>query len=299
MSNISKFSASTRALWQRRFAEANIEYLDLDYWNTVACAPMKVSPRLKSKLGLDQPTVLDAVCREPVLLAQVIVGHSSGSALNDEFLAHCMETNPSSDCSCMAQDLQSKLADGEMTHDEFLAAVTREFLKSTASKFVGRNPSDVDHDDLLEVVRREQQWMFFFPDAEEFLLACHGRWAMNIISNMWYATEAIFDTRKIHNIPLRNFFQHIITSFKYHARKPKPEPFLKAGELTGVSLDRHLMIGDSIRNDGLAALDAGYGYVVIVHRDGELSDEEIEALPDNMLVVESLMQLFEILPYRG
>jgi FMN phosphatase YigB (HAD superfamily) len=262
---------------------------------------MKVSPRLKVKLGLDQPTALEQVCREPVFLAQGIVGHrppvNETSALDDRFLEHCMEIDPALDCSCgMLQDLKGLLDSGAITHDEYQAAVTREFLKATASKFVGSEPSDEDHEDMAEVVRREQQWMFFFPDAEQFLISTLGRRRMNVISNMWYATEAIFATRMIHNIPLKEFFTHIITSFKYHARKPKLQIFEKSEELTGTPLSRHLMVGDSIRNDVLAALDAGYRYAVLVHRDGELTDEQIAALPDNVLVVSDLMQLNEVLP---
>lgn len=56
------------------------------------------------------------------------------------------------------------------------------------------------------------------------------------------------------------------------------------------------MVGDSIPNDILAALDAGYRYAVLIHRDDELTDDVIASLPDNVLVVTSLMELDEILP---
>jgi len=300
MSIHSKFSPQTRALWQQRFAAAGFTDIDLDYWNTIAFSPAKVHPRLMAKLGI-QPTPLQQVCREPVLLAQTIVGHrpptGSSSALDDSFLEHCMEIDPLQVCQC--GDLQRKQAhfqQGLVPESEFFAAVTREFLRTTAARFTNTEPSEEDHEDLEEVIRREQQWMYVFEDAQAFLLASRGRRRMNIISNMWYATEQIFGRKAINGIPLGEFFWHIITSFKVNARKPKPEVFLKAEELTGSPLRKHLMVGDSISNDILASLDAGYEFAVLVHRDGELSDEEIEALPDNVLVVENLMQLLEVLP---
>lgn len=300
MSTNSKFSPQTRALWQQRFAAARFTDIDLDYWNTVAFSPAKVHPRMMAKLAV-QPTPLQQVCREPVLLAQTIIGHrpasDSTSALDDLFLEHCMETNPMQSCQCGGLQRQQELFEqGLITEEDFFAAVTREFLKETSGKFGQPEPSAEDHSDLAEVIRREQQWMYVFEDAAEFLIASKGRRRMSVISNMWYATEQIFGRKAVNGIPLKDYFAGIITSFGVGARKPKPQIFLKAEELSGERLYRHLMVGDSIENDVLAALDAGYEYAVLVHRDRELSDEEINALPDNVLVVESLMQLHEVLP---
>ena len=200
-------------------------------------------------------------------------------------------------CQCGGlQRMQELFDQGQISQEEFFAAVTREFLKETSGKFAHREPTDEDHSDLAEVIRREQQWMYVFEDAAEFLIASKGRRRMSVISNMWYATEQIFARKAVNGIPLKDYFALIITSFGVGARKPKPQIFHKAAELSGEHLNRHLMIGDSIPNDVLAALDAGYEYAVLVHRDGELSDEEINDLPDNVLVVESLMQVHELLP---
>ena len=301
MSANSKLTAETKALWRERFAAAHITDLDLDYWNTLAHSPAKVHPRMLEKLGLSSNlTPLQQVCREPVLLAQSIVGHrppdESSSGLDDAFLEHCMEMDPEQHCQCQLERLRSLVANGSITHSEYLKAVHRAFLDATSAKFVGGSPSDEDHDDLAEVIRREQQWMSLFPDAEEFIVTNRLRRRMNVISNMWYATEAVFATRKVHDILLGDYFANVITSSKVNARKPKPEPFWKSEQLSGTPLSQHLMVGDSIANDIYAALDAGYRYAVLIHRDDELTDEVIEALPDNVLVVKDLMELDEILP---
>lgn len=301
MSANSKLTAETKALWKERFATAGFTHIDLDYWNTLAHSPAKVHPRMLEKLGLSSSlTPLQQVCREPVLLAQGIVGHrppvESTSALDDAFLEHCMEIDPEQHCQCQLEKLRTLVANGAISQDEYLNAVHRAFLNATTSKFVGGTPSDEDHADLAEVIRREQQWMSLFWDAEEFLVSNRGRRRMNVISNMWYATEAVFATRRVHDLPLGEYFENIITSSKVNARKPKPEPFWKSEELTGTPLSQHLMVGDSIPNDILAALDAGYRYAVLIHRDDELTDDVIAALPDNVLVVTSLMELDEILP---
>jgi FMN phosphatase YigB (HAD superfamily) len=301
MSANSKLTAETKALWRERFAAADFTHIDIDYWNTLAHSPAKVHPRVLDKLGLSTAlTPLNQVCREPVLLAQGIVGHrppaESTSALDDLFLEHCMEMDPEQYCQCELDRLRTLVRNGSITQDEYLKAVHRAFLDATAAKFVGGKPSDEDHEDLAEVIRREQQWMSLFWDAEEFLVASRFRRRMNVISNMWYATETVFSTRKVHDLPLGEYFEHIITSSKVNARKPKPEPFWKSEQMTGTSLSQHLMVGDSIPNDVLAALEAGYRYAVLIHRDDELTDEVIESLPDNVLVVTSLMELHELLP---
>lgn len=232
MSANSKLTAETKALWKERFATAGLTHIDLDYWNTLAHSPAKVHPRMLEKLGLSSSlTPLQQVCREPVLLAQGIVGHrppaESTSALDDAFLEHCMEIDPEQHCQCQLERLRTLVATGSITHDEYLKAVHRAFLDATTSKFVGGKPTDEDHEDLAEVIRREQQWMSLFWDAEEFLVSNRGRRRMNVISNMWYATETVFATRRVHDLPLGEYFENIITSSKVNARKPKTRTVLE------------------------------------------------------------------------
>jgi FMN phosphatase YigB (HAD superfamily) len=269
-------------------------------------SPQKISPRLMKQLHLQEYPQLQIVSREPVWLAQSIVGHSRGAfaTLDDRFLQHCMEVNPEQDgCSCCEDEMgQTCYFGGEVAADKF--AVRREedlklrFLNLTAQKFGLPQPTEQAVDDLSEVVRSELDWMVLFPDAVEFLLSNQQvrQRKLNVISNMWYFTARIFQTNTVNNIPLSAYFDHVVTSFMVKARKPKPDIFLKAVELSKVPIEHHLMVGDSVQNDALASLNAGYPYAAIVDRIGELSEERIRSLPDQVVVVNSLMDLDKILP---
>jgi FMN phosphatase YigB (HAD superfamily) len=293
------FTIQSRALWQKRFSEAFFVEVDLDFWNTVAFSPAKVHPRMLEKLGVGS-SPLSQVCREPVVLAQAIVNHRAPNATNgldDLFLEHCMVTNPFDRCQCDddLNSLQERYHVGAISEGEYFAAVTRDFLKETAGKFVDHQPTDEDHADLEEVIRREQKWLQVFDDASKFLLVSHGRRRMNIISNMMWYGEQHFDRKEVNGRKLKDYFHHIITSSKVHFRKPDMRFFASCPEITGHPLEQRLIVEDSLTNV-LAGLDAGYRYAVLVNRDDELTEEQIIALPDNVLVVEDLMQLHAVLP---
>ena len=299
MSKNSMFTLQTRAIWQKRFLEARIAELDLDFWNTIAFSPAKVHPRMMEKLGVGS-SPLSQVCREPVVLAQAIINHRAPNTFNgldDSFLEHCMVTDPFDRCQCDAtlNELQGQYQVGAISESEFFAAVTRDFLKETAGKFVDHQPTDEDHADLEEVIRREQKWLHVFDDAAKFLVASYGRRRMNIISNMMWYGEQHFDRKEVNGRKLREYFNYIISSSKVHFRKPHMGFFKSCPEITGHPLDRRLIVEDSLTNV-LAGLAAGYKYAVLVNRDDELTEEQIMSLPDNVLVVDDLMQLDAVLP---
>ena len=299
MSKNSMFTLHTRAVWQKRFLEARIAELDIDFWNTIAFSPAKVHPRMLEKLGVGS-SPLSQVCREPVVLAQAIINHrapNNASGLDDLFLEHCMVTNPFDRCQCDADlnSLREQHLVGAITEGEYFAAVTRDFLKETAGKFVDHQPTDEDHADLEEVIRREQKWLHVFDDASKFLVASYSRRRMNIISNMMWYGEQHFDRKEVNGRKLKEYFNYIITSSKVHFRKPHMGFFKSCPEITGHPLDRRLIVEDSLTNV-LAGLAAGYKYAVLVNRDDELTEEQIMALPDNVLVVDDLMQLDAVLP---
>jgi FMN phosphatase YigB (HAD superfamily) len=299
MSKNTKYSELNRALWQKRFLDARLAEVDVDFWNTIAFSPAKVHPRMLEKLGV-QSSPLSQVCREPVLLAQAIIKRrapDSSSPLDDAFMEHCMEIDPLDHCQCdqTLQHQQELFATGQISQTEFFAAVSREFLRVTADKFVDHKPTDEDHADMEEVIRREQKWLHVFDDAAKFLEASFGRRRMNIITNMmWYGLQH-FDRKEVNNRLLKEYFQYIISSSTVHVRKPKQEFFTRTAEITGTPLGRRLIVEDSITNIR-SGVEAGYAYAVLVNRDDELTEEEIEALPDNVLVVEDLMQLNDVLP---
>ncbi len=290
---ISKWSPQTRALWTERLSD--IRVLDLDWWNTLAFSPARVHPRMLKRLQLPG-TPLSHVCREGAVLAHTIVHDSPTDQLPDDFLTYCMEMNPLHHCACGGlQNLEEQANSGAISHEEKLGILTREFLRTAAAKFVGRELTDEDFADMEQVVRAELKWTHLFDDGEAFLLACRGKWSMNIISNMWYASEEYFRMKMFHDVPIRELFEHILTSFRENVKKPHPHMFQRSAQLTDISLEYHLLVEDSIPNI-LSGLNNGYRFAVLIHRDGELSDEQIEALPDNVLVVEDLMQLYDVLP---
>jgi FMN phosphatase YigB (HAD superfamily) len=300
MSKNSMFSLQTRALWQKRFLEARFAELDLDFWNTIAFSPAKVHPRMLEKLGV-QSSPLSQVCREPVVLAQAIINHrapsNSTSGLDDLFLEHCMVTNPFERCQCDSDlnQIREQYLVGAISQADYFAAVTRDFLKETAGKFVDHQPTDEDHADLEEVIRREQKWLHVFDDASKLLEASLGRRRMNIISNMMWYGEQHFDRKEVNGRKLRDYFHYIITSPMLHFRKPDLGFFTGCPGITGQPLEKRLIVEDSLANV-LASLNAGYKYAVLVNRDDELTDAQINSLPDNVLVVDDLMQLDAVLP---
>ena len=300
MSKNSMFTLQTRALWQKRFLEARFAEVDIDFWNTVAFSPAKVHPRMLEKLGVGS-SPLSQVCREPVVLAQAIINHrapaNSTAIIDDLFLEHCMVTNPFDRCQCDADlnNVRELYLVGAISEAEYFAAVTRDFLEETAGKFVDHKPTDEDHADLEEVIRREQKWLHVFDDASKFLVASLGRRRMNIISNMMWYGEQHFDRKEVNGRKLREYFHYIISSATVHFRKPDMGFFKACPEITGQPLDRRLIVEDSLTNV-LAGLAAGYKYAVLLNRDDELTAEQIQSLPDNVLVVEDLMQLDAVLP---
>jgi FMN phosphatase YigB (HAD superfamily) len=293
------FSLQTLALWQKRFFEAQFAEIDFDFWNTIAFSPAKVHPRMLEKLGVGS-SPLSLVCREPVVLAQAIIKHrapNSSNGLDDLFLEHCMVTNPFDRCQCDPDlnQMQQRYSVGAISEKEYFAAVTRDFLRETAGKFVDHQPTYEDHADLEEVIRREQKWLHVFDDAAKLLAASFGHRRMNIISNMMWYGEQHFERKEVNGRKLRDYFHYIITSPKVHFRKPDLGFFTSCPEITGQPLNKRLIVEDSLANV-LAGLTAGYNYAVLVNRDDELTEEQILRLPDNVLVVEDLTQLDAVLP---
>lgn len=89
-------------------------------------------------------------------------------------------------------------------------------------------------------------------EARPVLDALYARYPMVLVSNFYGNVEAVLD-----DFDLRRYFRQIIESAVVGVRKPDPRIFSLGVEALGLSPDKVLVIGDSLRKDILPARSIG------------------------------------------
>lgn len=91
------------------------------------------------------------------------------------------------------------------------------------------------------------------PHGREILEQLHGKYPLHIITNGF---EDVQYTKMLSS-GIRHYFQTISTSESAGCKKPDPRMFQVAMQLAGAQPEQSIMIGDNLRNDILAAQQAG------------------------------------------
>ena len=96
-----------------------------------------------------------------------------------------------------------------------------------------------------------------FEGCHAVLAELKTKYALHIITNGFDEVQHI----KLRESSLTQYFGEIITSEKVGSKKPQPKIFEKSLELTGVTVQESLMIGDGIETDISGARNFGMGQV--------------------------------------
>ena len=110
------------------------------------------------------------------------------------------------------------------------------------------------HADLnVEYLKLLPRKPHLLESARELLDYLHGRYTMHIITNGFAEIQAI----KMDSSEIAHYFTHVITSEKANAKKPDPQVFQYAMEISGATVAESLMIGDNYEADILGAKSVG------------------------------------------
>ena len=90
-------------------------------------------------------------------------------------------------------------------------------------------------------------------DADVILPYLHQKYQMSIVTNGFDDVQSV----KLKSANLARYFDHVFTSETIGFRKPSPEIFDHAIEVTGANRTQVLMIGDNPKTDVLGAQNAG------------------------------------------
>jgi putative hydrolase of the HAD superfamily len=97
-----------------------------------------------------------------------------------------------------------------------------------------------------------------FPDTKEILQYLQDKgYQMHLITNGFDATQH----SKLKNSGIQNFFKEVITSECSNSLKPQKEIFEYALNKTGATVEKSLMIGDSLEVDIAGAMTVGMDQV--------------------------------------
>ena len=122
-----------------------------------------------------------------------------------------------------------------------------------------------------------------FENAIPVLEYLKKRYEMHIITNGFEEVQH----RKIRNSNLLPFFDHIITSEKVGVKKPNPEIFEYALDITGAGAQESIMIGDNFEADILGAMNVGM-QVIFCAFNGEIATQEVPEV-DNLIELKNLL----------
>jgi putative hydrolase of the HAD superfamily len=122
-----------------------------------------------------------------------------------------------------------------------------------------------------------------FENAIPVLEYLKKRYKMHIITNGFEEVQH----RKIRNSNLLPFFDHIITSEKVGVKKPNPEIFEYALDITGAGAQESIMIGDNFEADILGAMNVGM-QVIFCAFNGEIATQEVPEV-DNLIELKNLL----------
>jgi putative hydrolase of the HAD superfamily len=122
---------------------------------------------------------------------------------------------------------------------------------------------------VYDQFRDSRGWMLF-PETRNVLSDLKGRGLrLGIISN--------FDSRLytvLRDLDILSFFDAITISSETGYAKPDPEIFSAACRRLDLAPDRILLVGDSLRDDVLAALGAGL-HAVLIDREGRHTSADV------------------------
>jgi putative hydrolase of the HAD superfamily len=105
-----------------------------------------------------------------------------------------------------------------------------------------------------------------FPDTKEILQYLQERgYQMHLITNGFDATQH----SKLKNSGIQGFFKEVITSECSNSLKPQKEIFEYALHKTGASVEKSLMIGDSLEVDIAGAMGVGMDQVHVNYNGAE------------------------------
>ncbi|MCG8591067.1 MAG: HAD family hydrolase [Proteobacteria bacterium] len=146
--------------------------------------------------------------------------------------------------------------------EEFDAAAERsrrEFsMLELVDAFLGR-VSPV-HDDALvrnfadTYVSEWNRGVRYLPGVRELLARLHGRFTLAVITNTHDSTLV---PRHLERMDVSGYFQHVVTSVEFGARKPAPEIFQHALGLLGAAAEDCVYVGDNYEADYRGAMAAG------------------------------------------
>ncbi|HPR63576.1 MAG TPA: HAD-IA family hydrolase [Thermoanaerobaculia bacterium] len=129
----------------------------------------------------------------------------------------------------------------------------QDFVHSVMKAFGTVRDPDGCFNDLYEIFRRPETWERY-PAAEHTLeILSRNGLSLGIISNWDSSLKSILDS-----LDLTRFFQVILISSMVGVAKPAKEIFLMAARAFDVTPTQCLHIGDSLHDDYMGAVGAGF-----------------------------------------
>ncbi len=98
-----------------------------------------------------------------------------------------------------------------------------------------------------------------FPYTHEILTYLKTKYTLHIITNGFEEVQQ----KKLDSANLRQYFTHIITSEMAGFKKPEPEIFSYAFQITGAKVEESMMIGDDLKVDILGAKEFGMDQIYV------------------------------------
>ncbi|GAB3021992.1 YjjG family noncanonical pyrimidine nucleotidase [Spirosoma pulveris] len=118
---------------------------------------------------------------------------------------------------------------------------------------MGVDESAVHADLNVEYLKLLPRKPHLLESAKELLDHLNGRYTMHIITNGFAEIQAV----KMDSAEIAHYFTHVITSENANAKKPNPQVFQYAMEISGTNATESLMIGDNYEADILGAKGVG------------------------------------------
>ena len=142
------------------------------------------------------------------------------------------------------------------------------------------------------LIQREVATMSVYPETLATLGTLRERgYQLVILSNVW--TPGAAYASRLRELGVWDLLDGAIWSFEEGCRKPNPELFRRALEVTGSTAARTAHVGDKRTRDVKGAKDSGF-CAVHVHRGPHPDDQGEEAEPDH--TIPSLAELLELFP---